>query len=241
MNKQPDFDTLADAYETYRTGYGSSLYDTILEAAPTDPAVLDVAAGTGLSTQGLLAHARRLIPVDVARGMLVQAPITNRVLAQAEALPFAEETFELVACAQAFHWLDPEPAYRELHRVLAPNGLAAIWWKYPTEDDPARQATDEAFEQVTGRVAPHTPFVTGPLPMEDKAPFSIETIDIPMVVEYTHEEYLGYQASRAILRREAAEQRERVLAQMQRALAERLPADPFEMDYNQHLHLLVPE
>lgn len=241
MAEVPDFGSLVDLYERYRTGYGDELYEHVLAAAPEDPAVLDLAAGTGLSTQPLQPPARRLVAADVAPRMLARAPTSDRVLAQAEQLPFARASFELVTCAQAFHWLEPAPTYRQLHRVLAPEGIAAIWWKYPSPDDEVRGLTDEAIEAVVGRKPPHTPLVEGPLPQAEQAPFTVETRDLPFTMAYTLEDWVGYQASRRILRNEAADrdEHERVLGRIEATLREAL-GEELEVGYVQHLHLLRP-
>lgn len=241
MAELPDFGSLVDLYERYRTGYGDELYERLLAAAPEQPVVLDLAAGTGLSTQPLQPHARRLVAADVAPRMLARAPVSHRVLSRAEQLPFARATFELVTCAQAFHWLEPAPTYRELHRVLVPEGVAAIWWKYPARDDEVRRLTDEAIGAVVGRTPPHTPLVEGPLPEQDQAPFAIETLDLPFTMMYTLDDWLGYQASRRILRNEAADgdEHERVLAEIEQRLRDAI-GEQLEVRYVQHLHLLRP-
>lgn len=52
-----------------------------------------------------------------------------------EFLPFADESFDLVMCTEAFHYLtDPDSAISELHRVLRPGGLVLLTmplvWEY---------------------------------------------------------------------------------------------------------------
>ena len=47
-----------------------------------------------------------------------------RVCAELDRLPLAPGSIDLVWCNMALHWVsDPLPAFREFHRVLAPNGL----------------------------------------------------------------------------------------------------------------------
>lgn len=243
MTSLPDFDALVDLYERYRTGYSDELYDAVLAAAPAEPAILDLAAGTGLSSRPLSRHADRLVAADVAPRMLARAPVRDKVLARAEALPFADDSFGLVTCAQAFHWLDPAPTYRELHRVLSPHGLAAIWWKYPAPDDEVRQRTDSATERVLDETPQHTPLVEGPLPATDRAPFRIETRDIPFTMTYTLADWLGYQASRRILRNMATDETEHaaVLDAIEAELREAFPDGELPVHYVQHLHLLDPQ
>jgi len=46
---------------------------------------------------------------------------------RAEAPGLADECVDLVTVAQALHWLDLDPFYGEVARVLRPNGVLAAW------------------------------------------------------------------------------------------------------------------
>src|SRR5207244_1491887 len=120
----PEFDSLLRDYERYRTGYSRGLIDLVLAQAPPGAHVLDLAAGTGLATRDL--PAERTVACDVASAMLSRNPIPRKALARAEALPFRDASFGLVTAAQAFHWFDAPRALREMARVLAPGGVAAV-------------------------------------------------------------------------------------------------------------------
>ncbi len=112
--------------------------------APPGGLVLDVAAGTGLISRELAA--RKLVNVvalDPSEPMLraglaantasgLQERITP-VLARAEALPFADATFDAVTFTYLLRYVDePEAVVRELARVLRPGGtLASLEFHVP--------------------------------------------------------------------------------------------------------------
>lgn len=234
----PDFDTLATEYARYRTGYSDELFDHVLAAAPAHPDVLDLASGTGLAARGLAPRSRRLVACDLARNMLAANPAPERVAARGEALPFRVDSFDLVTCAQAFHWLDAKAAYREMHRVLREEGVAVIWWKVPSEDDPTARAVDDAFERITGKPAPRHPQVWRPPP---PAPglFEVSLLgDFPQPLRYTVDQYVGMMASRENLRLAAGDQRAKVLAETRRVLERMHPDGAFTVPYVQRAWVL---
>jgi len=61
--------------------------------------------------------------VDVASLVEHRAPAVTRVTASAEALPFADGSFDLVICSWVLEHLQrPERAFAEISRVLRPGG-----------------------------------------------------------------------------------------------------------------------
>lgn len=237
----PDFGSLVGAYASFRSGYPPELFARVLAAAPPGPLrVLDVATGTGLSAEGLAPRAARLVGVDLAAAMLRRAPLPHRALARAEALPFRAGAFDLLTCAQAFHWMDHPAALREFHRVLAPGGLAAVWWKYDAADDPAAVLADAIVRRTLGRADVHTPLARGgDLPGVAASPFGAwEEQRFHHAVRHTVASYVGYHASREILRRSAGAQRGAVLAALEQALRERHGEGAFEVRMLDRLCLL---
>jgi len=114
--------------------------DLAARAAALQPsAVLEIAAGTGVLTRHLAADlpaSASLIASDLNAGMLDMAatlgsarPVEWR-LADAMELPFADVSFDLVACQFGAMFLPDRPhAYAEIRRVLKPGGffLFNVW------------------------------------------------------------------------------------------------------------------
>lgn len=99
--------------------------------APTPSSALDVGTGTGSVVDALLARHPGLLAagVDLAHGMVREARQRSgprHVVGDAEALPFASGTFDVVASASAYQWMEElRPAFAEARRVLAPGGWFA--------------------------------------------------------------------------------------------------------------------
>ena len=120
--------------------YAQHLAALVATAAPARPRVLELACGTGILTGELhrrLSTAERLTATDLNEPMLAHAraqfdssaPIEWRQ-ADAAALPFSDNSFDLVVCQFGLMFVpDKAAAFREAHRVLAPDGLFAfnVW------------------------------------------------------------------------------------------------------------------
>lgn len=96
--------------------------------------VLDVGCGTGtfLSSLAIRFASARLVGIDLSRPMLDMAraklPSTATLCrARAEALPFDDGRFDLVASLSALHDFDDSAqAAQEIHRVLQPAGTVLM-------------------------------------------------------------------------------------------------------------------
>lgn len=129
------FDSVAAQYAAARPDYPAELFDAIGAALPRPwprAAVLDVAAGTGISTRQLAERAGRTVAVELSAAMLGQlvasSPGIPAVQGSGNALPVRDGSMDLITYAQAFHWVTPERAVPEVLRVLRPDGVLAMWW-----------------------------------------------------------------------------------------------------------------
>jgi NADH dehydrogenase [ubiquinone] 1 alpha subcomplex assembly factor 5 len=92
--------------------------------------VLDLGCGDGKLAELLAAGGRmpRIVSYDAARGFAAGKPCP--VVGDAEALPFAAGSFDLVLGALSLHWTNDLPgALWQIRRILRPDGLllAALW------------------------------------------------------------------------------------------------------------------
>lgn len=127
------FGTSAAAYAEHRPDYPADAIRWGLAAA-TRPvrAVLDLAAGTGKVTGGLLGLGLTVTAVEPDPAMLAELtarfPTVPAHTGTAERIPLPDASADAVLVGQAFHWFDLEPALTEIARVLRPGGaLVALW------------------------------------------------------------------------------------------------------------------
>jgi len=130
------FDPVAANYDAYRPEYPAELYDTIEGyAGPlVDQRVLDLAAGTGIATRALTARGADVVASDLGEEMVRvlrhRSPSAPAVVARGEALPFRAACFDLITCATAWHWIDPDRSAAEAMRLLRSGGVLAVWWAF---------------------------------------------------------------------------------------------------------------
>ncbi len=135
---QEQFGKTADFYLTHKPHkLGKSLERMVALTAPQkDWRMLDIATGGGHVAYAFAPHVARVWATDITQEMLdmVKAEAEKRGLAnvrtayaKAEALPFEDETFDLVTCRIAPHHFDSIPAFlSEVHRVLKPGAPLAL-------------------------------------------------------------------------------------------------------------------
>jgi SAM-dependent methyltransferase len=153
------FRAVPELYERSRPGYPDAAMDWLSRrlGLGAGRVVADVAAGTGKLTRRLVETGSRVIavePLDEMRAVLARlVPEAEAVAGRAEALPLDSGSVDAVLVAQAFHWFDPEPALRELGRVLRPGGALALVWNKRDLTDPL-QARLEALLRLVRAGAP---------------------------------------------------------------------------------------
>jgi ubiquinone/menaquinone biosynthesis C-methylase UbiE len=119
----------APAYDEHFAPITRQAIDPILDAlgnlAGCD--FLDIACGTGDLAYVATGRGARVTGVDFAPTMVdvaaAKVPGARFVVGDAEALEFADETFDAAACAFGlWHMAEPDRALAEAARVLRPNG-----------------------------------------------------------------------------------------------------------------------
>lgn len=132
------FAMVADAYERGRPGYPTKAVRWLAGDAPRD--VVDLGAGTGKLTRGLVALGHRVTavePLAEMRGELeATLPGVAALAGSAESIPLPDASADVVTCGQAFHWFDHAAALPEIGRVLRPGGRLALVWNSRDDRDP---------------------------------------------------------------------------------------------------------
>ena len=152
------FGAHADAYVTSETHANGGDLELLLSLAAVKPgeSALDVATGGGHVALALVRAGARVTAIDltpqmleVAAANLAEHGATARfVEGSADALPFADESFDVVTCRiAAHHFPDPAAFFSEAARVLGQHGRLAFQ-DQALPDDPGAAHAIEAFERL---------------------------------------------------------------------------------------------
>jgi ubiquinone/menaquinone biosynthesis C-methylase UbiE len=138
--------------ERHRAGRDLDRLVELAEPSPDDEA-LDIATGGGHTALALAPHVRHVVASDLTPKMLQTAEAFVREqgaanvtfeLADAEQLPFADASFDIVTCRIApHHFADVRAFCREVARVLRPGGRFMLVDSWSSEDDELDQFINE--------------------------------------------------------------------------------------------------
>jgi ubiquinone/menaquinone biosynthesis C-methylase UbiE len=133
-----EYNRLAAIYDSRWNNYLSKSLSFLVEWAeiPPEAAILDVACGTGELAKLLLAKnpQQQITGIDISGSMLEVAKKKLRAYSNVNldntsvtSLPFADESFDIIICASAFHYFEsPQLALDQMKRVLKPQGKLII-------------------------------------------------------------------------------------------------------------------
>lgn len=155
-------------YHAARLAYPDELYAQVLtsDRPPSLRTILEVGAGTGLATARLAAAADRLVAIEpdpmlaeyLRRTLaghtveIVQADFVSAEIA---------DTFDLVAAASSFHWLDAGAALPKIRALLKPGGRIALWWNVYRQPGIGDRFADATMDLLKGLDLPPSESMQG--------------------------------------------------------------------------------
>jgi SAM-dependent methyltransferase len=143
----------AERYELARPSYPEALLDELVRDGAE--AVLDIGCGTGKAGRLFAARGCRVLGVEPDERM---ATIARQHLDAIEVSRFedwdaGERHFDLVVCAQAWHWLDERAALPTIAGVLPAGRRLAAFWNFPEHDADVRVALDAVYAREAPSLA----------------------------------------------------------------------------------------
>jgi SAM-dependent methyltransferase len=156
------FGEVADAYDDVRPGYPAEILDRIVAYAGHVPSsVVESGAGTGKATALLRQLNSPLTAVEPDPAM---AAVLRRRFEDDDLVSVIETRFEdwtppphgvdLLASAQAWHWVDPDRRSRLAYDALRPGGVIAVFGHhFGFADDEMVAAMDAEYLRIAPEIA----------------------------------------------------------------------------------------
>lgn len=121
--------------------------------------VVDLGSGTGLSTRFWAERAQQVIGIEPNADMRLQAeqftansPYSERVRYQdglSTETGLQSDCADIVTCSQSLHWMEPQPTFTEIARILKSGGLFAAYdYDWPPT---IHWEVEQAYNEVIAR------------------------------------------------------------------------------------------
>lgn len=172
-----------ELYDRARPGYPDALVDDVLAfsgAGRTPCRALEVGAGTGKATIAFARRGVRILALEPDPAMAGVAarhcePFSRVAIHQTsfEDWPLVAGAFDLVFCAQAWHWVRPDVRCALAAAALVPGGTLALFWHRIlwAQGDPVREELDECYRRHAPTLYARAPGFPGltPIAREEQA------------------------------------------------------------------------
>jgi SAM-dependent methyltransferase len=241
--------SFAETYERYRPRAPEALLDLLALLAGGRPRlVVDLGSGTGLSTRAWAERADEVVgvePSDAMRAVAAAATTAKNVryvAGSSHATGLEKRSADVVTCSQSLQWMEPEPTFAEIGRILRPGG---VFCAYEYRDlVTARWDAEEALE-ATMTAAGRIREARGLIPSATRFPPSVERLEESGIFERVREltlhgvepgdgeRLVGFALALGTVRTVLADgvAEDEVGLDRLRSVAERLPPGPWLLGY----------
>jgi SAM-dependent methyltransferase len=211
------FGEVADEYDDVRVGYPDALVDAVLEYCGAVPdTMVEIGAGTGKATRAFAARVPSVTCIEPDPSMAAVlrrrlGPTVHVVLSGFEDWQPPSGGVPLLACAQAWHWVNPERRLLLAHRALAPGGVLALFGHSYGFADPALAAeVDTVYRRLAPEAADPPPLHETAVPEPHASPLFTDpqTGTFTATVRYPTDRYLRLLSTFSNHRMLPAERRE---------------------------------
>ena len=145
QSKSP-YQDISLVYDMIRPAYPKALLEDILRETKlnNNGKMLEIGAGTGKATTEFISKGFYVDAIELEKNMAdilagkVDSSNLKLYVTSFEAWQPVASDYDLIICAQAFHWLDPDIKFKKCHSLLSNSGFLALFWYDPlppVEDD----------------------------------------------------------------------------------------------------------
>ena len=184
INFEDHFSRHSDQYAQHRPNYPDEIYAYLASIAPGRSLAWDCGTGNGQAAIGLAKYFDKVHATDASVEQISRAHAHDKVdyhVEPAEHVSLNTASVDLVTIAVAIHWFNFDEFYREVKRVLKPEGILAAWTYSLVEiSSEIDQLIWHYYGEVVGEYWPERiryleqRYETIPFPFEEITPPSFE-------------------------------------------------------------------
>ncbi len=136
---------IAVTYEEIRPSYPEQLIEDIIlrTGLNNSDRLLELGAGTGKATVQFAEKGFQVQAIEIGEDMaeILRKKCSDYEKVQIDVIAFEEwqnnskVIYDMIYCAQAFHWLEPSIKYKKCHNLLKEEGYLVLFWYSPGEDN----------------------------------------------------------------------------------------------------------
>lgn len=129
MSVKDNFSDIAGSYATWRPEYPQELFTYLSSLSTEHNKALDCGTGNGQAAKLLAKFYIEVYATDISEAQLKHAvalPNIHYSVSPAEKTDFSDQYFDMICAAQAAHWFHHQLFYKEVERILKPNGVLAL-------------------------------------------------------------------------------------------------------------------
>lgn len=192
-----NFSTQAKGYAQFRPTCPPEMIEYIVSFAQDKKIALDVATGNGQVAALLSKYFEKVYATDISEKQLENAEQSDNITylkSKAEETDFENNQFDLITVAQAIHWFDFVAFYKEVNRILKPDGIfAVLGYGLLQTNEHSQKILDRFYYEIVGpywdaeRKYLDENYETIPFPFEE-----IETQKFINTLQWTFEQLIGY-------------------------------------------------
>lgn len=124
------FGTVAGEYAKHRLQYPDELFEFLATLSPSRKRALDIGTGNGQAAVGLAKFFDWIDATDTNFEQLKNAlpsEKVNYIQLPAESSTLTSAAYDLITVAMAVHWFELDSFYRNVRRLLKPQGVLAVF------------------------------------------------------------------------------------------------------------------
>lgn len=159
MDKRLVFNEDVTNYDNCRPSYPEELYDAIFSYSKlhSETRILEIGIGTGQATTPFLEKGCDVTAVELGKDLITFVKEKFKGYSHFQVIHddfiscnVPENSFDLIYCATAFHWLPEKERYEKVKGLLKPNGVLALFWNHPfpnRKDDISNMASKAVYDK----------------------------------------------------------------------------------------------